>query len=88
MDASGHLFLAMIDTEMQRMSHKGDAMMGGDKKVTILVDDVRATSFPLWSVSEWSLYLSLTDFKLLPHSAGEGAEDGVHEHHVVGHGPV
>jgi hypothetical protein len=49
MDASGHLFLAMIDTEMQRMSHKCDAMMGGDKKVAILVDDVNYPPLQRWA---------------------------------------
>jgi hypothetical protein len=52
MDASGRPFPVVIDTKMQRMSQKGDATMSGDKKVTILVDDARATSFPLWNVSE------------------------------------
>jgi hypothetical protein len=49
MDVSGHLFLVIIDMEMQRISHKDDAMMNGDKKVAILVDDVNYPPLKRWA---------------------------------------
>ena len=43
MDASERLFLVTIDTEMQRMTHRGKTMMGGSKRTML---------YPHWNVSE------------------------------------
>lgn len=50
------------------------------------VEDRRTPSRPRFSAQ--NPYISITDVELSHRSAGEGAQGGVDEHHVVDHDPV